>query len=122
VRSVLTLIDGIVAGEGEGPLAPIDRPLGAILAATDPLALDLACVRLMGFDEERIPKLREALAATRLRIGSVRGAAEVRLVEAGADGTAHELDLAALAPARPFASHPGWRGRIEARLPEAGPA
>ena len=51
VRRALHVIDGIVAGEGEGPLAPHDRPLGAIVAATDPLALDLACVRLMGFDE-----------------------------------------------------------------------
>ncbi len=51
VRTVLTVIDGVIAGEGEGPLAPSDVPLGVVLAATDPVALDLAAVRLMGFDE-----------------------------------------------------------------------
>ena len=115
VRRVLTLIDGIVAGEGEGPLAPTDRPLGAILAATDPLALDLACVRLMGFDEQRIPKLCAAMAATELRIGGVRGPEDVRVVEADAEGATRELELGALAPQTGFLAHPGWRGHLEAR-------
>jgi uncharacterized protein (DUF362 family) len=115
VRRALHLIDGIVAGEGEGPLAPSDRPLGAILAATDPLALDLACVRLMGFDEQRIPKLCAAMAATELRIGGVRGPEDVRVVEADAEGATRELDLGALAPPTSFRAHPGWRGHLEAR-------
>jgi uncharacterized protein (DUF362 family) len=51
VRKVLTILDGIVAGEGEGPLAPRDVPLGVVLAATDPIALDLLALRVMGFDE-----------------------------------------------------------------------
>ena len=114
VRRALHLIDGIVAGEGEGPLAPSDRPLGAVVAATDPLALDLVCVRLMGFDEQRIPKLREALAATTWPIGAVRSAADVRAFEADADGRTRELALAELAPERAFAPHPGWRGHLEA--------
>jgi Domain of unknown function (DUF362) len=36
VRTVLTVIDGVIAGEGEGPLAPSDVALGVVLAATDP--------------------------------------------------------------------------------------
>jgi hypothetical protein len=114
VRRALHLIDGIVAGEGEGPLAPNDRPLGVVVAATDPLALDLVCVRLMGFDEQRLPKLREALAATAWPIGAVRGAADVRAFEADADGRTREVALAELAPERAFAPHSGWRGHLEA--------
>jgi uncharacterized protein (DUF362 family) len=114
VRRALHVIDGIVAGEGEGPLAPRDRPLGAIVAATDPLALDLACVRLMGFDEQRIPKVREALAATELPIGGLRGAAELQVVAADAEGRTREVALAALAPERGFLPHSGWRGHLEA--------
>jgi len=115
VRTVLTVIDGIVAGEGEGPLAPRDRPLGVVLAATDPLALDLVCVRLMGFDEARIPKLREAMAANVLRIGAVRSPRDVCVVEADAEGRARETNLEALAPEHGFSPHPGWRGALEAR-------
>jgi uncharacterized protein (DUF362 family) len=113
VRRVLTVIDGIVGGEGEGPLAPVDRPLGAILASTDPLALDLACVRLMGFDEERIPKLREALLAPRLRVGAIRSPKDVRIIEASRDGHCRKISLADLTPPTCFAAHPGWRGQIE---------
>ncbi len=115
VRRALHLIDGIVAGEGAGPLAPRDRPLGAIVAATDPLALDLACVRLMGFDERLVPMLREAMAATELRIGAVRGPTDLRVVEADGEGRTREVALDALAPEHGFLPHPGWSGHLEAR-------
>ncbi|GAG32527.1 unnamed protein product, partial [marine sediment metagenome] len=81
VRQVLTILDGVVAGEGEGPLAPKGVPLGAVLAATDPLAVDLAAVRLMGFDEQKLPKLREAMADPDLRVTAVRDASDVRVYE-----------------------------------------
>jgi len=45
VRRILTVIDGIVAGEGEGPLAPADVPLGVVVASEDPVAADLAAIR-----------------------------------------------------------------------------
>src|SRR6185436_1515502 len=83
VRTVLTVLDGVVAGEGEGPLAPRDVPLGAVLAATDPIALDLAALRLMGFDLRHIPKVREAIADRGLRVTAVRDADEVRVFEIG---------------------------------------
>jgi hypothetical protein len=114
VRRVLTLLDAVVAGEGEGPLAPRDRPLGVILASLDPLALDLAAVRLMGFDEERIPKVSEALRAQVLPVTQVRGAGDVAIFEADAQGSGlRPLALAELEPRASFLAHPGWRGHVE---------
>ncbi len=114
VRSVLTVIDGIVAGEGEGPLAPLDVPLGVVLAATDPVALDLAAVRLMGFDEARLPKLWESMRDTGLRITAVRSPADVDVREVDPSGFAEtRRSLDELTTSRPFAPHPGWRGFIE---------
>ena len=113
VRRVLTLIDGVVAGEGEGPLAPRDRPLGVVLASLDPVALDLACIRLMGFDYEQLPKVREAMRADALRITAVRAPEDVRVIEALDGGQRFELELEALATAAVFEAHPGWRGRVE---------
>jgi hypothetical protein len=114
VRTVLTVLDGIVAGEGGGPLAPRDVTLGAVLAATDPVALDLAAVRLMGFDEQRIPKIREALADEGLRITAVRDPGEVVIAErVEEDGVSREVGLDGLAAERCFAPHPGWVGHIE---------
>jgi uncharacterized protein (DUF362 family) len=114
VRRVLTLLDAVVAGEGEGPLAPRDRPLGLILASLDPLALDLAAVRAMGFDEERIPKVWEAMRAQVLPVTQVRGAGDVAVFEADAqDGALRPLSLAQLEPGESFLAHPGWRGHVE---------
>jgi hypothetical protein len=114
VRRVLSVLDGIVAGEGEGPLAPRDRPLGVVLAATDPVALDLVALRLMGFDERRIAKVREALRDSGPRLSEARSAADVRAFEADARSFAvEERALDALAGGRPFLAHSGWRGHIE---------
>ena len=114
VRTVLTVLDGVIAGEGEGPLAPRDVPLGAVLAATDPIALDLAALRLMGFDERNIPKIREPMRDSTLRITSVRQPDDVRIFETSADARApRELRLDEIACERVFEPHPGWRGKLE---------
>jgi uncharacterized protein (DUF362 family) len=115
VRTVLTVMDGVVAGEGEGPLAPRDVPLGAVLAATDPIALDLAALRLMGFDANRVAKIREAIADPELRVTAVRDASDVRVFEVGGDRDQPlERSLGEIACERAFDPHPGWRGHIEA--------
>ncbi len=60
-RRYFSLVDGIVGGEGNGPMGSDPRAEGIIVAGVDPLAVDLTCTRLMGFDHERIPTLIEAL-------------------------------------------------------------
>jgi hypothetical protein len=68
----------------------------------------------MGFDERRIAKVREALRDRGPRLTALSGAAELRVTESDArDFARAERTLAALAPARPFLAHPGWRGHIE---------
>jgi len=120
VRTVLTVVDGVVAGEGAGPLAPVDRPLGAVLAGTDPVAVDLAAIALMGFDAARIPKVREAMASDELRVTDVRDPGDVEPFEADlapdteAPLHARPCTLASLAPETPFEPHAGWKGHIEA--------
>jgi len=56
-RPLLTLADAIVAGEGDGPLRPQPRALGALLWAGDPGNLDIVAATLMGFDWRGIPML-----------------------------------------------------------------
>jgi uncharacterized protein (DUF362 family) len=114
VRTVLTVMDGIVAGEGPGPLAPRDVPLGAVLAGTDPVAVDLVAVRLMGFDERRIPKLVEPMRDAGPRITAVHEPDDVTVREVSAASfAARELALDTIHCERPFEPHPGWRGQIE---------
>ena len=54
------IADAIVAMEGNGPLAGTSRPLRSIVLSDDPVAADATCARLMGFQPERIPHIREA--------------------------------------------------------------
>ncbi len=117
VRTVLTVIDGIVAGEGEGPLAPGDVPLGAIVAGTDPVAVDLVAVRLMGFNEQLIPKLREPMRDTGARITRVREPEEVEVAEIRVESQDHPPALIRrldeIACKKTFVPHAGWVGHIE---------
>lgn len=57
---VVTLIDGIVAMEGQGPINGTPRPLGFIAAGTDPIACERLCCRLIGVDPATLPILQTA--------------------------------------------------------------
>lgn len=60
IRPHLVLIDGIVGGEGIGPLKPDPVHSGIILFADDPVVADYACAMLIGFDPDKIPLIHEA--------------------------------------------------------------
>jgi uncharacterized protein (DUF362 family) len=114
VRKVLTVMDAIIAGEGDGPLAPTNVPLGSIIAATDPIALDLVALRLMGFDEQNVPKICEPMADQRLRITRVSKPEDVVVYEV--DARNHDVQRRRLSEIRcehVFLAHPGWIGHIE---------
>jgi len=53
------IADGIVAMEGNGPLAGTSRALGKVVLSDDPVAADATCARFMGFEPERIAHIRE---------------------------------------------------------------
>jgi uncharacterized protein (DUF362 family) len=56
----LAVVDGIVAGEGNGPMAPDPKPCGLIIAGANPLAVDSVCCTLMGFDWRKLKMLSGA--------------------------------------------------------------
>ena len=62
-RRLLNIVDGIISGEGNGPLDPTPKPTGLILAGANALSVDLVSARLMGFDYNKIPLLYHAMAA-----------------------------------------------------------
>jgi hypothetical protein len=114
VRTVLTVMDAVVAGEGEGPLAPRDVPLGAVIAALDPIALDLVALRLMGFDENNFPKISQPIRDSKLRITEVRSPEDVAVFEIQADSYQQQSRrLDEIRSERVFLAHPGWKGHAE---------
>ena len=60
-RTHLVLVDGIVGGEGEGPLKPSAVAAGTLIFSDDPVAADMTCARLMGYEPHRIPLLSNAM-------------------------------------------------------------
>ena len=60
-RNIFNIVDGIVGGEGNGPLDPAPKQAGIVLAGENSVAVDLVCARLMGFDYRRLPLLCRAL-------------------------------------------------------------
>jgi uncharacterized protein (DUF362 family) len=69
-RRVLHVVDAIIAGQGDGPLAPLPLPLALIMAGENPLALDWVAAHLLGYDASRIPLLTLALGEYRWPIAA----------------------------------------------------
>lgn len=65
LRRIYSLTDALVAGEGDGPLAPAPRVLGAVTFALSSPAADRVHAALMGLDPDRIPLVRESFGAFR---------------------------------------------------------
>ncbi|MCF8106972.1 MAG: DUF362 domain-containing protein [Desulfohalobiaceae bacterium] len=56
----LSIMDAVVAMEGEGPGSGEPRQVGLLLASTNPLALDVVAGEIMGIDRDRNTLLQEA--------------------------------------------------------------
>ena len=58
VRPRLTVMDAVMGLEGDGPgTAGRPRWIGAVVAGRDPVAIDVACCRIGGFDPRLVPVL-----------------------------------------------------------------
>jgi uncharacterized protein (DUF362 family) len=59
-RRYLTLADGILAMEEEGPMDGRPKEAGLLVAAYNPVASDYVTAAIMGFAPEKIPSIRES--------------------------------------------------------------
>lgn len=109
-RRFFSVIDGIVAGEEEGPLTPTPKSCGVLVAGGNLLAVDLVGTRLMGFDWRKLKKLRWLMEESPHNFGvSEPEAIEIlsnvpewrNLMR---DPSVEGLD---------FEPHPAWKGHIE---------
>ena len=108
-RRHLVFMDGVMAGEGQGPLHPTPRPAGWLSFATDPFASDYVSTFAMGFDPAKIPVVREAARLTRYPVTSLRPA-DVRVRLHGTFVTPSSLGVEGN---RHFATPRGWSGSLE---------
>jgi len=116
----ISIIDGVVAMEGNGPTAGNARHMGVIIASKDPNIADKAAAKLAGIPEENIPTLKNAFERGR----AMRGAEGI-LTDADAEVEETILKLTtkdnlAFASLFPSALQPFMR-RLCVRPPEMDP-
>ncbi len=66
-----SVVDGIVAGEGNGPFAPTAKQADTLIAGTDLLAVDCVASRLMGFNISIIRYLENLRKYSNLDLNSI---------------------------------------------------
>jgi len=107
----LAVVDGIVGGEGNGPMAPDAKRCGAILAGRHPAAVDAVAATLMGFDHEKIRLLKNAFTMERASFVDFQAGD----IETVSNHEAWRGGLAAMEDRFEFKPHFGWVGGIEDR-------
>jgi len=60
IRSGFSIVDAVVAMEGDGPIMGRPKPLGFVAMGMDPVAVDATCARVIGLDPDRIIYINEA--------------------------------------------------------------
>jgi uncharacterized protein (DUF362 family) len=61
VKPAITILDGILAMEGEGPgKGGVPKHVGVLMASDDAAALDMAVCRMIGIDADRVPTNKAA--------------------------------------------------------------
>ena len=105
-RNYLCISDGIVGGEGNGPLSPDPVNSRVLLAGDNPAKVDAIACKLMGFDPRSIPLVREAFADHPMRL-CAKSLSEVQVLD---QRVGRQIGLDEIAPAVPggFQPHFGW--------------
>jgi uncharacterized protein (DUF362 family) len=110
-RRCVSLMDGIVAGNGNGPEAPDPLRTNVVIAGVDFVAVDIVATTLMGLDYRLVPHLAHALDAHPLPLTTV----EVEKLVVESNVTEWDRNLWEIDPDSMFrfTPHFGWRGHLE---------
>lgn len=109
-RRVFSVVDGIIGGDNNGPLAPDPHPAGVLLGGDNLLATDLVGARLMGFDPLKMRAFTHLLQDPHFEYG-VRSLDDIRVVSNYTpwQGILADREDRGLQ----FKPHPGWVGHLE---------
>ena len=106
----LILVDGLIAGEGDGPMACDPKPCGVVLAGTHPVAVDCVSARLMGFDWRKTRLLAGAFTLKELPLVAFQPS-DIRVSSNNPDW--HVDAFEKMSHTLDFRCHFGWQGHLE---------
>ena len=99
-REIYSLSDGIIGGEGNGPLHPDPLNLGVIMFSNCPVLNDAAVAKLMKFDLNKVPIIKE-IKPEKLNLGTISIDSK--------KGSLNTLDSYSIGTE----PSPGWKGHLE---------
>lgn len=108
-RAYFSLVDGLIGGQGEGPLHPDAYPSGVVLAGFNPLAVDWVATRLMGLDPARMQLYAQAARQMREWLPDF----DINQCRIHSNVARWEGLLADEEPVFRFRTPAGWRGEVE---------
>jgi uncharacterized protein (DUF362 family) len=111
-RRYLALLDGLIGGHRESPLAPSPVPSGLILAGFNPVATDLAAAALMRLDWRKLPQLTRPFEPHALPLVGFQPE-DIRIL--GLPGIDSLSDIYARWSGPAFDPSMGYRGEVEFR-------
>ncbi|MBA7486002.1 hypothetical protein ES707_21554 [subsurface metagenome] len=60
LKPAFTIIDGVIAMDGPGPIKGRARPLGWLIGGTEPIACETICAKLIGIEPQDVPIIKTA--------------------------------------------------------------
>lgn len=113
-KRYLSLVDGIIGGEGSGPSNPDPVDSGVVVFGANPAYVDAACIYLMGFDPDKIPLVRQAFHCHHYSLADCNWG-DVNCISNEIAWNGRLADIADESTWR-FKPHHGWEGHIERTL------
>jgi hypothetical protein len=124
-RRVVHVVDAVVSGQGDGPLAPQPLPMGLMFAGSNPAAVDWVGAQLLGYEPAKIPIAREAFGDFRWPLVS-SSHTDVRVLGDSGEDVANEVTTKSFATG-PIIYPAGWRdaardGNLGGEYPAEAPS
>jgi uncharacterized protein (DUF362 family) len=114
------LVDGILAGQGRGPLNPDPLAAGVLLFGTHAPSVDAVCAYLMGYDPDKIPIVSRAFQCKEFPL-SDHGWRDIEVRSNHVEWNQSLVTIPSWETIG-FEPHFGWKGHIEQSSASTAPA
>jgi uncharacterized protein (DUF362 family) len=108
-KRYIGVVDGILGGEGSGPLYPDPIHSGFIVAGTNPVAIDSVCAKIIGFNPKKIPAIANAYHIKNYKLCDFRYE-DIRVLY---DNGEYLIDDFPQSQTVKYKPHFGWKNYIE---------